>query len=501
MTMPEYDTLDATGLAELVRTRQVSPADLLGCAIERIEARDGNLNAVVIRAFDQARAALTKGLPEGPFTGVPFLVKNADPFFCEGVPLTQGNRALADYVSDHDSLLVARYKKAGLVPLGATNTPEFSLSAVTEPELYGPTENPWRPGITCGGSSGGSAVAVATRMVPMAGGSDIAGSIRIPAGCCGVFGFKPTHGRTPLGEPPGGDVEFLCAHAITRSVRDSAALLDATCGAFESALPGPPAPIRPFAEEAATPPGPLRIAFATSPPLPGDVHPECIAAVHDAARLLSGLGHRVEEVVLPVKPLEFARDWLIANGAITSAFFRQLPRYAQRTITWDDLEPSTAVMKLFSDQCRGDLVNQAFSGIRALGATMSGFFRKFDVLLTPTLSRPPVPHASFKPRGAAALATRVLASGRLGCLVKPPRSIHRIVSDAQFRFYPFTPLGSALGLPSANIPLCWNDQHLPIGTLFTAAYGMDGLLFRLSAQLEAARPWANRVPPALKGHP
>ncbi len=280
--MADIALLDATALADLVRRRQVTPAELVNAAIGRIERLNPQLNAVVTPMFEQAREAARGPLPEGPFTGVPFLMKDLGPTVA-GVRYTQGSRFLRDYVAPGDSELTKRYRRAGLIIAGKTNTPELGLVPTTEPGLFGPARNPWDLTRTTGGSSGGSAAAVAAGIVPMAHANDGGGSIRIPASCCGLFGLKPTRARTPLG-PDVGDVMSGLAvdHAVTRTVRDCAALLDATGGPDLGDPYWAPPPERPFAQEVEGDPGRLRIAFATQAPAGSPIHPDCVAAVRDA---------------------------------------------------------------------------------------------------------------------------------------------------------------------------------------------------------------------------
>ncbi|MCJ7772177.1 MAG: amidase, partial [Desulfobacterales bacterium] len=287
----EYDTYDGLGLAELVRKKEISPDEICEEAISRIEALNPKLNAVITKMYDQGRKAVKDQLPDGPFTGVPFLLKDLLAAYA-GVPMTSGSKAFKNYIPDHDSELVRRYKKAGLVILGKTNTPEFGLLGYTEPELHGITRNPWNTDHTPGGSSGGSAAAVASGMVPLASGGDGGGSIRIPASCCGLFGLKVTRGRNPTGPEHGAIWQgAVVEHVISRSVRDSAAILDSICGGDIGAPYYVPNPERPYLKEIEQNPGSLKIAFNTHSPIDTDVHPECVQAVEDTAKLLEKLGH------------------------------------------------------------------------------------------------------------------------------------------------------------------------------------------------------------------
>src|SRR5262245_10560041 len=298
--MIDVELMDGLALAKLVRTKQVSPHELLDAAIERIERANPAVNAVVTAMYDEARHTLAGPLPDGPFTGVPFLLKDGGSAAYAGVRLTSGSRYLLDYIAPADGELTRRYKAAGLVACGKTNLPEFGLQPTTEPEALGPTRNPWDTERTPGGSSGGAAAAVATRMVPMANGSDSGGSIRVPASCCGVFGMKPTRSRMSGGRRSLGvsmRAALLSENCITLSVRDSAALLDATAGPIPGDAYVAPPPPRPYLEEIGADPGQLRIVFSRESPTGAELHADCLAAVEDAARLCESLGHHVQEGV------------------------------------------------------------------------------------------------------------------------------------------------------------------------------------------------------------
>src|SRR5437764_11774979 len=294
-TMTDYERYDGLGLAELVKSRAASAKELLNAAIERIEARNPSVNAVVNRMYDRAETAIAAGLPAGPLTGVPYALKDLG-VYDTGTVTSSGSAFFRDAVADHDSEIVARMKRAGLVILGKTNTSEFGLSTSVEPELFGPTCNPWNVEFSAGGSSGGAAAAVASGMLPMAHATDGGGSIRIPASCCGLFGLKPTRARTPLGPDLGEAWSGAgVGHAVTRSVRDSAALLDATSGPDIGDPYWAPPPRGPYLAEVGTDPGRLKIAFTTRAWSGPPVHPECVAAVSGAAKLCENLGHSVEE--------------------------------------------------------------------------------------------------------------------------------------------------------------------------------------------------------------
>jgi amidase len=468
---------DAIALASLVRKGEVTPLELVDAAIERIESVNGTLNAVVTPMFELARETAKSQLPDGPFKGVPFLLKDLQAAF-KGVRMTAGSNYLKEFVPDHDSEIVARYKRAGLITIGKTNTPEFGILPTTEPRLFGPTRNPWDVSRTPGGSSGGSAAAVAAGIVPAAHANDGGGSIRIPASCCGVFGLKPTRGRNPLG-PDFGDVfgGLVAEHAVTRSVRDSAALLDATSG-MQAGDPyyAPPTP-RPFLEEVGTPPGKLRIALLVSAPSGTNVDPDCIAAAQDAARLCADLGHEVEEGPtireLSIKP-EMLVDAFMTHWAAGNAWLIDSLSFAVgRKPVEGDLEPLTQILIAMGHRRTAPSYLLAVQILQVYSRRIAALFEKYDVLLTPTLAEPPP---------------------LLGSFDAPP-------DDPTFPlrrsglFCPFTPLFNGTGQPAMSVPLYWNDAGLPIGSQFAGRFGDEATLFRLAAQLEEARPWSERRPP------
>ncbi len=470
--------LDATALAALVRTKQVHPRELVEHAIARIEALNPALNAVVTKLYDSARDAAGGTLPDGPFTGVPFLVKDLLATMA-GVPQTSGSGFTRGYVAAHDSELVARYRRAGLVIVGRTNTPEFGLPPTTEPRLFGPTRNPWDTTRSAGGSSGGSAAAVASRMVPMAHGNDGGGSIRIPASCCGIFGLKPTRGRNPMG-PDVGDVMhgLVVEHALTVSVRDSAALLDATEGMDVGAPYAAPGKARPYAQEVGITPGRLRVAVSTATPMGTAVHPDCLAAVEDTAKLLADLGHTVEH-----------RDLAMADpGAMYQAF---LALWAGGTVAtvdgWahalgktpreEDFEPLTWALY---ESARSVPLSRYLLGVAYLQGVSREIQRQFvdvDVWLTPTLAQPPFALGALDPQPGDPLAGFFRGA----------------------EYVPYTPVYNVTGQPAMSVPLGWSPRGLPLGSHFVGRFGDEATLFRLAAQLEQARPWAHRRPPVSVG--
>ena len=490
----EYASFDGLGLAELVRKGEVQPAELVEEAIQRIERVNPQVNAVIEKMYDRARAAVAAGLPDGPFRGVPFLIKDIMTDYA-GVPSTRCSRFLKDYRPDHDSEIVIRHKAAGLVILGKTNAPEFGLLPVTEPELFGPTLTPWDLTRTSGGSSGGSAAAVATRMVPLAHGNDGGGSIRIPAACCGLFGLKPTRGRTPVGPDIAEAWQGLAInHVLTRSVRDSAAMLDATAGPETGSPYYPPPPARPFLEEVGADPGRLRIAFTAEPLLPAKVHPDNVRAVQEAARLCEELGHTVIEATPRIDGQAFANAFLTMVCGETLAGVSDAERLVGRKATIADFEPQTWSMALLGGQfCAGDQCT-AVQLIKTTARQVGAFFEEYDLLLTPTLAMPPLKIGALQPKGRDLTAMKTLGRLNAGKLLRAFADIDALAAET-FAFMPFPPVFNATGQPAMSVPLVWNDEGLPIGIQFAGRYGDEATLFRLAAQLEQARPWFDRLPP------
>ena len=472
-TTDDLPLMDATAQAELVRSTEVKPVELVDAAIERIERVNPALNAVVTEMYEEARETASRALPDGPFTGVPFLLKD---FLAEyaGVRFTEGSAFLRDFVPDEDSELVKRYKRTGLVFVGKTNMPELAIGATTEPELFGPTRNPWDTSRTAGGSSGGAAAAVASGMVAMAHGNDAGGSIRIPASCCGVFGLKPTRGRNPLGPQYGDMLSGLVAeHALTRSVRDSAALLDATCGPAPGDPYWAPPRERPYPDEIGADPGQLRIGFSTIAPLGDEAHPDCVAAVREAAALCNELGHRVEEAAPSFNGELLFQSFtkLIATGVAWA--IDDWGRRTSREPTADGFEPFIWALASRGRQIGAPEYLTALQDIQAGSRDIARFFDDRDVWLTPTLGQPPV-----------LLGTFAYSAG------DPWEHRRRIAG-----FAPFTSISNLTGQPAMSVPLHWNAEGLPVGVHFAARFGDEATLFRLAAQLEEARPWAGRRPP------
>jgi amidase/6-aminohexanoate-cyclic-dimer hydrolase len=473
MKPDEYASHDALGLAALVARGEVQPLELLEAALARAEATNPTLNAIVIPMEDEARRAIEAGLPDGLLRGVPYLLKDLGTAYA-GVRLTNGCRLFENFVPDHDSEMVARYKLAGLVTFGRSASPEFGSTATTESVLFGATRNPWNLELTPGGSSGGAAAAVAAGILPAANASDGGGSIRIPASCCGLFGMKPTRGRTPAGPDVGeGWSGMSSVHVVSRSVRDSAALLDATAGPDVGAPYWAVPPQRPYLDEVGAPPGRLRIAWQTRSFNGAPVHTDCAGAAEEAAKLCVELGHTVEEACLEVD-VEAVRQ---AAGTIISANLRAVledrARALGRELLPADVEPFTWKMAESVRDTDAAEYARAVRVIHATGRRVARFFEDWDVILSPTLATPPP---------------------RLGVLsLSNPDTKELVIALAGMTG--FTQLMNVAGHPAMSVPLHWSGEGLPIGTQFAGRYGDEATLFRLAAQLEEARPWAERRPP------
>jgi amidase len=497
MGFSEYASYDGLGLAELVAKREVHPRELVEEAIARIERTNPRLNAVIHRMYDAARRAAEVPAVAGdsaPLRGVPFLAKDLLSMW-KGEPQAGGMRLMAGWIAPHDSELTTRYRRAGLITVGKTNTPELGLLPVTEPLAFGPTRNPWDTSRTCGGSSGGAAAAVAAGFVPIAGGGDGGGSIRIPASCCGLYGLKPTRARTPIG-PDLGEIWQGCAveHVVTRSVRDSAAVLDAIHGYDPGAPYAAPPPARPFREEVAATPGRLRIAFTKRALIPTDVHPECVRAVEDASRLLRELGHDVVEEHPDFDAAQFSIDFVHMLVGETAADVATAEAAVGRKARIGELEKETAVLARLGGAVSAAEFALASRRIHALGRKLAPFFARYDLLLTPTLAQPPIAIGALASKGAEAATLEIAQRLPIGALLHKLGALHKIAANA-WSFAPFTAPFNATGQPAASLPLHWTPEGLPVGVQLVARFGDEATLLRVSAQVERARPWKDRRPP------
>ncbi|HZP85570.1 MAG TPA: amidase [Burkholderiales bacterium] len=470
--MKEYDRHDAMGLAKLVADRSVTPAELLEAAWARAQTINPRVNAIVARHDDQARTTVSLGVPRGPFSGVPFLLKDLHALM-SGTVTSNGCRFFTDNVADHDTELVARYKRAGLVIFGKTNTPEFGLTVSTEPQLYGPTRNPWNLEYMAGGSSGGAAAAVAAGIVPVAHASDGGGSIRIPASCCGLYGFKPTRARNPHGPDRGeGWAGMSTEHVITRSVRDSAALLDVTSGPDIGAPYYAPPSVQPFLHALAEKQPPLRVGLIKRTGSGEGIDGECDTAVENTASLLERLGHRIEHSSLAQIGEGFGPAFRAVIGANTRVAIDIHAERRGKRLEVNDLEGITRLFYELGVAASAADYARATQTIHRVGRQFARLFERFDLLLTPTLPRPPQ---------------------RLGVFTLNTEDPERYAREVGY-FTSFTAIANIAGNPAASLPLHWTTDGLPVGVQLIGRYADEATVLRVSAQLEEAKPWFDRRP-------
>jgi Asp-tRNA(Asn)/Glu-tRNA(Gln) amidotransferase A subunit family amidase len=465
----DYQAHDAVGLAALIAAKEVSVSEVIEAALSRLHSVNGKLNAVVLDLGEQALASVKNGAPGGPLGGVPYLIKDLGAQVA-GAPTTSGSRLLGDSPAQADSAIVSAYRRAGLVIIGKTNTPEFGLEPVTEPARFGPCRNPWNLDRTSGGSSGGAAAAVAGGIVPSAHASDGGGSIRIPASCCGLFGLKPTRGRVSFAPADEGWGGFSIQHAVTWSVRDSAALLDAVCQPQAGDPYWRDPPVMPFAEEVGRAAGSLRIAFSTGGLAAPAIDHECAATVRDTAKLCESLGHKVDEALPRV---DFAAAGQAGGAVIAANVAATLDTEASRRgrpISEEEVEDVTWAMYQRGRGVSGSAYVQALQATHAFGRAVAEFYGRYDVVLLSTLGSTAIPIGSLRGNDLSGYTERL------------------------FAFMPNTQAFNLTGQPAMSIPLAHSRDGLPIGVQFVARAGEEALLFRLAAQLEQVRPWAGRRP-------
>jgi amidase len=474
MGFAEFDRYDGLGLAHLVRRREVSPLELVEECIARIERHNPMLNAVVYKAYDEARAAAKGQLPRGPFMGVPFLIKDIN-MAVAGWPMTNGSAMMRNYVSNADAELTKRYRAAGVVLVGKTNTPEFGIPGTTEGRHLGICRNPWNPNHSSGGSSGGAAAAVASGMTPLAHGSDGLGSIRIPSAQCGLVGLKPTQCRNP-GAPDDRNRAhgLVCDHVLTRTVRDCAAMLDWTGYPEDDAPYAPPPKARPYMEEIATHPGRLRIACCTETPSKTPPNADVQKVFDESVALLRDLGHiMIEKETLPIDWRTLYRAQGCVSGAMFAAAIDELIAAMGREPVEDEMEPLAWASYRAGRKLTASQVGWGLGQMRLMSRQILSLWREFDVLLTPVTITPAPP------------------IGHLDPVNVDPKEFNR----RQARVFGYTPPFNITGQPSMSLPLGMSSEGLPIGMMFTGRYGDEATLFRLAAQLEQARPWIDRRPP------
>lgn len=472
MSVKNYENMDATELAMLVKQGDASASELLEEAISRCKRVNGVLNAVITEMFDLARDTAAKSPHKGPFAGVPFLMKD---FGAEvaGVPFTEGTAFLSNYIPAEDSELYRRFCKAGLITFGKTNLPELAMGTITEPQLFGPARNPWEPSKTPGGSSGGAGAVVAARVVPMAHGNDVGGSIRIPASCCGLVGLKPSRGRVTLaphyGDILGGAFQEL---ALTRSIRDTATLLDAVSGPTSGEPYVATAPTGTFSDEIRAEPHRMRIGFSVQAPLGDPLDPECAEGVIATAKLCESLGHEVEEA----RPdFDAERLWERFTTMLASLMAWAIADWARRTDQVAEKDRFEPFVWSFSERGRSLSAAEyllAVQDVQREVRQLSRFYDSYDLWLTPTLGQPPVEIGALRYAG-------------------DPFELRRRMA----RFSPYTYIANASGQPAISLPLHRTSSGLPVGMHFTARLGEEARLLRLGAQLEQVAPWANAKPP------
>jgi len=486
----EYSGHDALSLARLIREGETSAGELLEAAISRAEAVNPRLNAVVRQMYPEARKR-ARGELSGPLAGVPFLVKDLGQDYA-GLPTSAGNRALASIPVPESAAVVRRWLETGLVVFGKTNTPEFGAKGVTEPEAFGPTRNPWDTSRTPGGSSGGSAAAVAAGIVPAAGASDGGGSIRIPAACCGLFGLKPGRGKVPHGPGRGEAMQGATTEGVvSRSVRDTAAMLDALVGDEPEDPFRGSAPSGPYLGEAGREPGRLRVGFTYRSSLDPDTHPEAVAAVEDAAGLLQELGHEVEEARVGCDDAELARDFLTVWFANAGSLVSQT-REAAGAGT-EDFELDTRIMAAVGRSTSAVEYATALTRWHSYVRALADFHSRYDLLLTPTLARPPLEVGALDTPPALRAAARTLLASRGGPLLRRIGIIDRIAYE-NLGWVPYTQLANVTGRPAISLPTYWTAENLPLGVQLVAPLDGEPVLLRLASQVEQYRPWFDRRP-------
>jgi amidase len=471
MKFDDYRKHDATTLAGLIAKREISAKEVLELAIERAEQVNPAINAIVHKQYEQARKAVAAGLLEGPLKGVPYLIKDLG-FFETGEPATLGSSLFKDYIADHNTAYVTRCKKAGLVFIGRSSTPEFGLNPNTEPRLYGSCRNPWNLEYSPGGSSGGAAAAVAAGILPVAHATDGGGSIRIPAAQCGLFGLKPSRGRISMAPDAGEGWGGLSAgHVVSRSVRDSALMLDCTAGLEPGDPYAAPTPEHPFAQAVGRPPRKLRIALMLKDHRGAKLHPECLKAVQGAAKLCEGLGHIVEEAdpkldMVALRPMNTR-----ISAANTARACNLRWKALGREPNANDVEAATWAVYQRGLKVSGVEYVEAIAAVHAAGRKMGMFLTSYDVILSTTLAGPPPKLGYFDQNGDVQTFTERVTE-----------------------YLSVTPLHNATGTPAMSVPLHWTEDGLPVGVHFAGRYGEEATLLGLAAQLEMAQPWFDRVP-------
>ena len=469
--MDDFGSYDALGLSALVKAGEVTPLELVEEAIRRIEAVNPQLNAVIYKNYDDARERAGADVPDGPFQGVPYLIKELATMW-EGIPQTNSSAYCKDFVAPYDHEVVARLKRSGFVLVGKTNAPEFGWALTTEPEMYGRTNNPWAEGISPGGSSGGSAAAVAARILPLAEASDAAGSIRGPASICGLVGLKPSRGRATLA--PGADFFYGAAHflCVSRTVRDTAAFLDVTSGELPGDPYNTPPPDRPWLEEVGADPGHLRVGFTTSAPHGRPVHDEAAAAVRNTAKLLENLGHDVEEHDMAVDADAAWRNYTRITAVQTAMVYGGAAPFIGHEVTADEVSPTMHAIIERGKSLSGVEHSGDVEQYRIFSREIVTDLAPYDLFLTPALTQPPRPFGYWD-------------------MSEPDIDVYNAKwTDAVYLY-----LFNISGQPAMSLPMHWSADGLPIGVQLVGRPCDEATLIRVAGQLESAQPWITRRPP------
>ncbi|MDX1693657.1 MAG: amidase [Ketobacteraceae bacterium] len=492
MKLEEYLGYDGLGLAELVKKKEVTAEELLAVAIERAEKVNPRINAIINPLYDLGRK-MAADTSQGDFQGVPFLLKDLGAPLA-GYPMSHGSRMLRYYVPSQDGTLVKRFKNTGLVIFGKTNTPEFGLMGTTEPKYFGPTRNPWNTDYSTGGSSGGSAAAIAAGITPIASAGDGGGSIRIPAASCGLFGLKPSRGRVSLGPDRSEDWDgAVVEHILSRSVRDSAVMLDRVCGPASGDPYFLPNPEIPYGDVIKQDPKPLRVAYCTRSPLQNPVHPECVEAVEDFARKLASLGHIVEEASPAIDGMDVAKAYLTIYVGQVGAQIKRFKRIYGKRAVREGLEEATRIFGVLGNALPAtDYVEQKYQW-NLFGRIMGDFHETYDLYLTPALAEPPAKIGTLPPTSLEEFGLRWVEKLRAGRLLLKTGIVEKLSLESLEKA-PFTQLGNLTGQPGMSLPLYWSSQGLPIGVQVMSAIGREDLLFGLAGQVERAFPWFDNLP-------
>lgn len=485
----DYKSYDGLGLADLIKKKEIQPKEVLAVAIKTIERHNPKLNAVINTFYEKAEQQAENLSLDGTFAGVPMLLKDIAQEI-EGEKITSGSKAYQNFRAKTDSYYVKLVRKTGALLVGQTNVPEFALMGITEPKYYGPTRNPWNLEHTPGGSSGGSAAAVASGMVPIAGANDGGGSIRIPGSYCGLFGMKPTRGRTPVGPANGRLWQGASVdHILSRSVRDSAAMLDEIKVYEKAAAFHAPPFDGSYLELVHTAPAKkLTVAFSVNSPLGTEVHGECKEAVYKAARLLESLGHNVVEMDAPVDGRKLLKSYLTMYFGEVAATLASLEDVLGRKAAMSDVEPPTWILGLVGRATSAEEIVLGIKEWDKAAIAMEQFHEKYDLFLTPTTAFPPAKIGELEPSSSEQMAMKIAGKLSLGGVMKKVGVVEQ-VAENNLKRTPFTQLANLTGQPAMTLPLHLTPDGLPVGAQFVAARGSEDLLFSLAGQLEQTDAW------------